>query len=644
MSKQDAPGQHVRRLGHTAYQAAVRLAVVAGVFCLIVVAVLVGNALRAQSLNIYDQTKPLDREERDLLEYASRLADQQARYLDPAQTGRRLTAEEQEFLRRAQELARARRLAMLKMTLQMDEADEAVLEEVRAYDAELRARYQTSLRLTETGRWLLMVGGAAFLVSLLTIGAYRAVQMPPTERPPGSEVQQQTARFARWSVAGAAVAVISVAFLAGLFRPPTGLYAALGPDDQPPEIAEEPTPQPPVGDPAENWPGFRGPSGLGVAYWTDMPRSWDGESGENIRWKTAIPLPGNNSPVVWEDRVFLSGATETEREIYCFDADTGELLWRRRVENVPRSPTELPEIMDMTGYAAPTMATDGARAYAIFANGDLAAVDFEGNVVWQRNLGLPDNRYGHASSLITHGQKLIVQYDQGNVPEDGLARIIAFDGATGDIVWEQTDRPVRDSWSSPSIIEVDETPQLITTAAPWVIAYDPASGAELWRANCLRNVDAAPSPTYIGGLLFVCNEGMPLIGIRPTGTGDVTESHVVWEAGEHMPDTASPIGTDGMVFTVSGVWLNCYGIEEEDMLWEHGFDQLFYASPIRVGDHIYVIDSRGTARIFRPSKEGYQETASPELGEGVSASPAFVRGRIYVRGEKHLYCIEKPTE
>ncbi|MFO7898884.1 MAG: PQQ-binding-like beta-propeller repeat protein [Planctomycetota bacterium] len=644
MSKQDIPEQTVQALGPTVYRTAVRIAIVAGAFSLIVVACLAVNEARSRSLNVVEQTEPLTAKERDLLARASQIAARQARYLDPSKAEERLSAREERILRGGRELADRRRLAVLKMKLQMNESDDELRQTIRAYDARLRARHEQRVRLAQTGGRLLLVGGAVFLTALLYAGAYRASRSIPEGKPPGKEAQQRTATFARWSVAGIAVVVLAVAFGGGLFRRAPAPPIPTPPQQDDPQDGQTPTPTVPAGDPAKNWPRFRGPGGLGVAHWTDMPVTWNGKTGAGIRWKTPVPLPGKNSPVVWQDRVFLSGATKQKREVYGFDADTGELLWQTPIEDVPGSPEKVPNVMDMTGYAAPTMTTDGARAYASFANGDLAALDYHGDVVWTRNLGLPDNRYGHASSLTMHKGLLIVQYDQGNMAEDGLSRVLGIDGASGDIAWENDDRPVRDSWTSPIIIDVDGKAQLVTAADPWVIAYDPGTGEEIWRARCLIDVDAGPSPTYADGLVFVCNDGTPLIGIRPTGTGDVTETHVAFKVGDYMPDTVSPVADGDIVWALSGTILSCYGVRENKMLWDHEFDEVFTASPTLVGDRVYLIDNLGKARIFRRSKAGYKELAAPPLGEKVRASPAFVRGRIYVRGEKHLYCIERPTE
>src|SRR5581483_5245146 len=133
-----------------------------------------------------------------------------------------------------------------------------------------------------------------------------------------------------------------------------------------------------------NWPRFRGWDGSGVTSGTDFPVSWNEQTGEGIVWKTPVLAPGHNSPVVWNDRVFITGGTAARREVFCYSAETGQLEWRRVIEHPPGgAPT--PDIPDMTGWAASTPATDGRRLYVIFANGDSAALDFSGTLIWAKS-------------------------------------------------------------------------------------------------------------------------------------------------------------------------------------------------------------------------------------------------------------------
>jgi len=367
-----------------------------------------------------------------------------------------------------------------------------------------------------------------------------------------------------------------------------------------------------------------------------VPTRWDGKTGEGILWKTKVPLPGNNSPVVWGDRVFLSGADPNSRQVFCFDTSTGGLLWKGDVLGLPKSNEEPLEVMEDTGLAAPTVVTDGRRVYAIFATGDVGCFDFKGKKVWEKNLGRPDSSYGYASSLAMYQNLLLIQYDQGGV-EDEKSELIALDGFSGRIVW-QTKRPVGNSWSSPIVASIGEQFQIITCGDPWVVAYSPADGAELWRVNCLSG-DIAPSAIYANGLVFVIEPYSKLVAIKPDGKGDVTETHIAWISEEGGPDICSPVSNDESIFLLATEGLlESYNVSDGKRLWEKDMQEYFLASPCLVGNNLYMLSDKGVMFIAEAGSE-YKELAKCELGEKCYASPAFADGRIYIRGVENLYCI-----
>ncbi|MCD4699814.1 MAG: PQQ-binding-like beta-propeller repeat protein, partial [Phycisphaerae bacterium] len=293
-------------------------------------------------------------------------------------------------------------------------------------------------------------------------------------------------------------------------------------------------------------------------------------------------------------------------------------------------------VMEDTGYAAPTMVTDGLRVYAIFANGDLICFDFDGNRLWAKNPGLPDNTYGHATSLAMWRNLLLVKIDQREFERD-KSKIIALDSLTGREVWSKR-RPVPDSWSSPIVINAAGRDQIITCGNPWVISYNPADGAELWRARCLDG-EVAPCPIYAGGFLFAVNTGADLSAIRPDGAGDVTKTHIAWKAIDGLPDICSPVSDGKLLWLVEtyGI-LTCYDVKTGKTVGEKELDDDFNASPTLVGERVYLISIEGVTIIIEAAGK-YKEIARNELGEKVYASPAFMDGRIYIRGEKNLFCI-----
>jgi outer membrane protein assembly factor BamB len=485
-----------------------------------------------------------------------------------------------------------------------------------------------------TGRWAVAAFGG--LAVLATVGVYAGFR---------SSLPSDARQLAAWLDSDLTADPLVAPGLHAApddrtaIEPPIGIQPGAPAADRPavadlPELA--------AGFPTEealrvNWPRFRGWDGAGIVE-AQVLTNWDIETGEGILWKTEVPLPGNSSPVVWEDRVFLTGADEQTREVFCFDAHSGDLLWRQPVPGTAESTAEVPKLMEATGYAAPTAATDGRRVYAIFANGDLGAFDFQGRLRWARSLGIPKNAYGHASSLALFQDRLIVQLDQG-IRDEKLSRLLALDTATGDTVWEVM-REVPNSWSSPIVIHVDGQPQIITATDPWVIANSPADGSEIWRANYLRG-DIGPSPVFAGGMVFAANEFPGLVAIRADGRGDVTETHVAWEADLGAPDTASPLATDELVFLLASYGiLTCYDARQGgDPLWEAEFDCSFVSSPTLIGDLVFLFGNEGEVYILRATADEGRVVAENHLGEPCVTSPAVVNGRILIRGKEHLICI-----
>jgi outer membrane protein assembly factor BamB len=378
-----------------------------------------------------------------------------------------------------------------------------------------------------------------------------------------------------------------------------------------------------------NFPSFRGPGSIGISERTGIPVSWDGKSGKNIKWKTAIPLPGNNSPVIWNDRIFLSGASESKREVYCFDAASGKILWTSIVDKIPGEPTQVQGVSKETGLAAPSLATEGRRVYAIFANGDLVALDMDGKKVWARNLGLPANHYGHASSLIMYRDILIIQYDQRSGPA-----VMGLSGKTGEQVWK-TARNVRISWASPSLVNTGKRMELLLAAEPCVASYDPLTGKELWKLDCISG-EVGPSLAYASQVVFSVNEYSNLSAIR---LGE--NPKVIWENNEYLSDVPSPVATSDFLFLLTSYGTAvCYDATAGTKYWEHDFGTPVYSSPMLAEGKLYIMDKKGLMHIIKAGRE-YSQISECPLGESSFCTPAFTNGHVFLRGDKNLYCIGK---
>jgi outer membrane protein assembly factor BamB len=350
--------------------------------------------------------------------------------------------------------------------------------------------------------------------------------------------------------------------------------------------------------------------------------------GNGVRWQKEVPLPGMNSPVVWEDRVFLSGANANTREVYCYDALSGDLIWKRALVQPTDTAQESVEVSEHTGYAASTMATDGSHAFAIFADGDLAAFDFDGTPLWQISLGLPVNAYGYSSSLASSEDLVIVQFDR---KQDSF--IAGIEATTGIIRW-QTEREFGPFWASPLIIHTAQGPQIITAADPNVIAYDLRTGDELWNVECLKGAEVAVSPSFADGVVYVAAEYISLTAI------DVATHQILWQSHDVIPGISTPLVVNGLMFfglTDSGIV--CLDAKTGELLWEAQTDDSIYASPVLVlvNTRVYLVDLGGAVHIFRADGESFLSLGSSKIGEEAFSTPAIAGDGLFIRGVKHLF-------
>ncbi|MDH7501165.1 MAG: PQQ-binding-like beta-propeller repeat protein, partial [Verrucomicrobiota bacterium] len=352
-----------------------------------------------------------------------------------------------DFASRKEDPLNSPTLAALKQQLIASPNDESLKQKIRELDLRVRRDYFTVLRFKQTGAWLLVIGLAAFLYSARK--AAHLLETPPFPGPASdpTESHLRTAARARHA-AIAAMALFAIASL-GLAIPhhsrvpatEAELERLLAGGASTETNAAEPLPT--SADAWANWPRFLGPTGNAFATNVSIPDAIDPTNKVGLCWRTPVDLFGYSSPVVWGGRIFLTSGDETNRYVLCYDADSGELLWQRLVRDLPGSPQKQPEIPAGTGFAAPSPATDGQRVYAIFGNGDLAAFKFDGTLVWGKNMGVPDNPYGHAQSLLVWRDRLIVPMDQSEA-EKNRSKLFMLEGATGKVIWEKT-RPVPSS-------------------------------------------------------------------------------------------------------------------------------------------------------------------------------------------------------
>ena len=417
---------------------------------------------------------------------------------------------------------------------------------------------------------------------------------------------------------------------------------------------------------AGNWPQWRGPDGSGISNEKNLPSEWSPT--RNIKWKTPIDGRSHSSPIVWGNRVFLTTAVEgavvpgakavkhvvegdkefmhpdsvgADRKhtfkVLCLDRDSGKILWQQTAwEGTPYDNRHR-----KSSYAASTPATDGKLVYAFFGTEGLYAYDFKGNLAWKAQLGnLGTVGMGTGTSPILFDNLVIVQCDE----ENGAASfIVALDKKTGKEVWK-TPRKVQVSWSTPLLVRTATRAELITSGTETVISYDPATGKELWRHKGVES-NAIPSPVANNEMAYLV-AGFPAkiaLAIRLGQNGDLTGTpNVPWKYEKGTAYVPSPIlyGDYLYLMTDRGI-LTCIDAKTGEVKYEGGripIPATFTASPVAFEGKILMTSEDGDTFIVKAGPK-HDVLGTNSVGEPVYASPAIADGRIFIRGEKNLYCI-----
>lgn len=392
---------------------------------------------------------------------------------------------------------------------------------------------------------------------------------------------------------------------------------------------------------SRNWPQFRGPGGDGVApEGASPPETIDLD--RHVRWRTPLEAPGHGTPIVWEDRIYL---TAEGGRILAFDRATGAPAWDVALD-VPAAAPQPDWEPGQAGLAAPSACTDGQRVFAFFGDGVLGCVDRDGRQVWaHRVVAWPRNVYGLAAGPV-YAAGLVVQVVDLTPREAGddlehRSFIAAWRAEDGREAW-RTPRETDGAWATPVIAEQDGRLIVVTCAREGVIAYDLVDGHEVWRARGLSG-DVASSPVARDGRVYAASDPSgPVLAIRLGGRGDVTDTHVAWARKPAMPDTVSPL-VDGerYVHISFGGSLVCLDAAKGEVKYQLdndvGWIGHFVASPVEADGRIYAIDDEGVLYVVRA--EDGEILSVAELDERVSASPAVAGDCLYLRTRESLLCI-----
>jgi outer membrane protein assembly factor BamB len=383
---------------------------------------------------------------------------------------------------------------------------------------------------------------------------------------------------------------------------------------------------------AADWPGWRGPNRDGVSAEKGFPVTWSAT--ENVRWKAAVPGLGVSAPIVCGDRVFLTssgGRAGEELYLLCYHRADGRELWRRRLFG-----TELSDGQYAAGaMAVPTPTTDGKRVYALYGTGDLACVDTDGKPVWIRSLageyGAFRNRWGMASSPLLLDGLLVVQVDHWTG-----SYLLGVDAATGKNRWK-TPRGVGVNWTSPVAVGAGKDRLVVAVGTNTVKGYDAATGAERWSLPG-QLPQCIPTPVARGDRLWVqSGQGFTSQCLRLTDGKPAARAE--WAAPSKGAEIPSPLVLgDHYYYAEDAGFVACLRADTGEPVWRRRLPAKMHASPVAAGDTLYFTTMSGAVTVLRAGPE-YKLLARNELGEILVASPALAGGCIFLRGEKHLYCI-----
>ena len=419
---------------------------------------------------------------------------------------------------------------------------------------------------------------------------------------------------------------------------------------------------------ADNWERFRGPNGDGISNDKNIPVTFGLK--QNLLWKVPIPGAGNGSPVVWGKSVFIHTASDDakQRILLCLDTDTGKTIWEKTIPG-----TRYPVRYD-SSQASSTPVTDGEAVYVAFWNGKeviLTAYDCKnGDLLWNKNLGSFISQHGAGASPILYKDKLIFSYDMDAYTEvkekgkkEGVKKptpiaepsmLMAFNKKTGNLLWE-TPRPAeRACYSAPSLLQRpgQSEPELVIVSTHAVSAYSLQDGTKTWEAKDWQ-VPAVRMPlrtiacsAMVGDVLVACSgdgAGDRLaVGLTVPKNGNNDPPKKLWQNAKEFPYVPCPLSRgDHFYFVNDSGYAGCYDAKTGKRVWYERLDESgFTASPVMIDGKIYAASASGDVFVF-PAETKYNLLAQNSLGEKMRATPAVADGRLYLRGERSLFCIAK---
>ena len=408
---------------------------------------------------------------------------------------------------------------------------------------------------------------------------------------------------------------------------------------------------------AANWPAWRGPTGQGFCEETNVPLTW-GKT-ENVKWKVPLADPGNSTPVIWGDRIFLTQANKggSVRSLLCFARADGKMLWQKDV-TYPHAERN----WEPTWYANASPATDGERVLVSFASAGLYCFDFEGKELWKRtDLGHWEHSFGNASSPVLYENLVILWCGPDSLPpkDDSAPKeakpakgkkapkgarnfLLAMDKKTGKTVWEHDEK--NGSWSTPLLAKINGQDQLLLSVVPHLKAFDPRKGTELWFCNGLTKY-VYPSPIYGNGVAVgMSGYHGDAFAVKVGGSGDITTDRL-WQQFEKKDKIPQRVGTgmivgDHVYMVEENGVPKCWELTTGKEVWqvEKRPSSTTWGSMVHAQGRLYVLMRNGDTLVFAASPK-YELLASNQLGEQTNSSPAISNGELFLRTFRNLWCI-----
>lgn len=407
----------------------------------------------------------------------------------------------------------------------------------------------------------------------------------------------------------------------------------------------------------ENWPQWRGPRGDSTSEEQGLPLVWSEK--RNVAWKVELPPWGASTPAIWDDALFVTSQQDDKLLLLKLDQADGKIVWTREVgaAETPRTGARRTEqkFHQLHNNASPSPVTDGEVVIAHFGNGELAAYDFEGEQLWRRNLQSEHGKYtiwwGHANSPVLFKNLVISVCMQDSLADLGdkpaPSYLVAHDKRTGKQLWKSsrmTEAAAEecDSYTTPLLFQTNDRWEMLVMGANQLDAYDPATGRQLWYLPGIVGGRTITGPTVGQGMAFV-TQGMrkDLLAVKVDGEGELSKRDIVWKESEATPDTCCPVLWRDLLFTISdnGV-AKCYDSHTGHQKWKKRLPGNYKASPVAAEGRIYFLNLQGLTTVVA-ANDRYDRLAENQLDDDTTASPAVSQGRIYIRGKKYLYALEK---